>query len=151
MIEKVIDDRVEIYIPECSCNKKHNWVKWKHSELVPEENAEKYAQVHEEIHELAHKIIKFMDKTGKMDRESVIEEFGDEYRVPLIVIAATLILSPIKFPRRRRAHPAVYNEIRNEAKKITYRYLEMKEFDEEEDCYCDTHDDVTCEYHGYFY
>lgn len=130
------------YIPECTCNKKRPWVGWK--------NDLKRAEAHEEMHKLAYDIMSFMEETGKMDRESIMEEFSDDYREPLIVIASTLILSPIKFPRRRHAPPAVFNEMKKQAKEITDRYLRMKEFDLEGD-ECDTTDDIRCEYHEYFF
>ncbi|KKN76635.1 hypothetical protein LCGC14_0368320 [marine sediment metagenome] len=115
------------FVPECTCNKKLNYVKWKCSRFDDHKLIElnSYAEDHEELHTLSRKIVDFIAETGKMEKEDILANFPD-FKEGQIQMAANLGMYPIIFPKRRRAPPAEFERLKQHARRLTEEYRRAK-------------------------
>lgn len=114
------------FIPECTCNKKLNHIKWKgnrHDDNLDELNS--FAEDHEELHTLSRAIVNFIAETGKMQKEDIIANFTD-YKEKQLAMAANLSMYPIVFPKRRHAPPAEFQRLKQHAHELTQEYRRVK-------------------------
>lgn len=137
-----------IFVPECTCNKKLNYVTWESSrfgDALDELNS--YAEDHEELHNLSRSIVDFIADTGKMKKEDIIEHFPD-IKEEMLSLAANMSVYPIVFPKRRRATPAEFEQLKQHAHTLTEEYRKAKYaekaeefFEEQGGIHPDFHDD----------
>jgi hypothetical protein len=114
------------FIPECTCNKKLNYVyksTTRFSNDLDELNS--WAQDHEELHTLSRSIVDFIANTGKMQKDDIIEGFPD-HKEEMLSIAANLSVYPIVFPKRRQAPPAEFEQLKKHAHQLTDEYQRIK-------------------------
>lgn len=126
MVRRESKGNTVTFIPECTCNKKLNHVKWKASRSFPKlDELNSYAEDHEELHTLSRKIVDFIADTGKMQKDNIIEAFPD-YNEDQLSIAANMSMYPIIFPKRRRASPTEFVRLRERALQLTEEYRRVK-------------------------
>jgi hypothetical protein len=129
MVRRENKKGVVYIIPECTCNKKLKRVFQKTSrfnntiESVTE--LELWAKDHEELHQLSRNIVDFIADTGKMTKEDIVENFPD-YKEEQLAIAANLSMYPIVFPKKRRATPQMFEQLKQHAYNLTEEYRRAK-------------------------
>ena len=114
------------FIPECTCNKKLNYVHKsasRFSDILDELNS--WAEDHEELHTLSRAIVDFIAETGKMQKDDIIEAFP-EYEDGMLSLAANLSMYPIIFPKKRRAPPAEFEQLKQRAHQLTDEFRRVK-------------------------
>ncbi len=115
-----------LFIPECGCNKKRNFVIWKGSRFGTDlDEFNSYAEDHEELHTLSRTIVDFIAETGKTQKEDIVEAFPD-YKEKQLQIAANMSMYPLIFPKRRHASPAEFQQIKIHAHTLTEEYRKAK-------------------------
>ncbi len=149
MVKEEHKKSIIYYVPECTCNKKNKRVFWKTIRSNVDLEMLQGAEDNEELHKLSYDIVNFIADTGKMTKEDIIENFP-EYKEDQLSIAANMSMYPIIFPKRRRASPSEFENLKKHAIELTSQYRKSKYYVEpkEEECDCDTYDDYTCEYHS---
>jgi len=116
-----------LFIPECTCNKKLNYIKWKASRYDSKvlDDGLKWAEDHEELHELSRKIVDFIADTGKMQKEDIMDAFPD-YKEEQLSIAANMSMYPIVFPKKRHAPLIEFEQLKQRAIQLTEEYRRIK-------------------------
>ena len=110
-----------IFVPECTCNKKVNRVTWRDSKILPNPDAQSYAEDHEELHTISRLIVDFIAETGKMQKEDILENFPD-YKEGQLSMAANMSMYPIIFPKRRAGTAQQIHQLKQHAFQLTQQY-----------------------------
>ena len=125
MVKRERKKSTVLYVPECDCNRKLNYIQWRDSKVLPNPDAKSYAEDHEQLHEVSEDILNHITATGESKKEDILSAFP-QYKEDMIAMAANLSMYPIVFPKRRQAPPEEFVRIKQHAYNLTEQFRRAK-------------------------